>query len=397
MSKKVGDTEILFQWKHLDWLFDDDEEKVRKKRKEFCNIYGDKYWENAIPAGFKIDHDKNYYVSVPRWKPGIPATVNKIIFKDGKPMLSAYPNGEMNEVNNPHALQSVLGFEIDEKNRAWFLDQGFIQEKDRKEKTIIHGAQKIICWDITTNKLVESIKILDEVKASFLNDLVVDNKNGFIYITDSGIPSGPSKKIEGGLIVYNMRTKELKRFLHQHESTQPAPGFRFEIAGKEVSNNEGVPMQTGADGIALSADRETLYWCPLTSRNLYAIDTELLQDFSTDPAKIEKSVKNLGDKRTNSDGLEADNKGNIYYTMLEDNGIGIYNQEEKTCKPFVTNKKMLWVDGMTFDNEGYLVFISNRLHEWYRGKTKIDWKNGDNYIVWNTYVGAGVKSYLYYE
>lgn len=380
MSKKIGDYEILFHWSRLDWLFDDE-----KKKAEF---YEKEYWKGAMPAGVKLDRNENYYVSVPRWAPGIPATVNRIIFVDGNPLLTAYPSWEMNRIGDPNALQSVLGWEIDENNRAWFLDQGHIEGAP-----CIDGAQKLMCWDIDKNELVETIKIPDEIasyKASFLNDLVVDNQNGFIYIADSGIFSDP---LEGGLIVYNMETRQLRRVLHQHESTQDVPEFWFEIAGKKVWRNE--PMRTGADGIALSADRQTLYWCPLTGRELYCVDTALLQAFDTPHSEIERAVKILGDKNgTNTDGMGADNKGNIYYTMLEDQGIGIYNPDTGTFKPLVTDERMIWVDGLTFDNKGSIVFNNNRLHELFGGE--LDWNNKYNLIVWKAFVGDDVKSYLYY-
>jgi sugar lactone lactonase YvrE len=380
MNKKIGDYEILFHWSRLDWIFKDEQLK-----EEF---YKNEYWKGAMPAGVKLDQAGNYYVSVPRWAPGIPATVNKIEFVDGKPLLTAYPSWEMNKIGNPTALQSVLGWDIDENNRAWFLDQGHIEGAP-----CIDGAQKLVCWDINTNELVESIKIPDEIasyEASFLNDLMIDNHNGFIYIADSGIFSDP---LEGGLIVYNMKTKELRRVLHQHQSTQDVPEFWFEIAGKKVWREE--PMRTGADGIALSADRQTLYWCPLTGRELYCIDTALLQAFDTPHPEIEKAVQNLGDKGgTNTDGMGADNKGNIYYTMLEDQGIGIYNPDTGTFKPFVTDERMIWVDGLTFDNKGSIVFNNNRLHELFGGE--LDWDNEYNLIVWKAFVGDDVKSYLYY-
>ncbi|MGD2143372.1 MAG: L-dopachrome tautomerase-related protein [Anaerolineae bacterium] len=379
MAKKIGDYGVLFHWSRLDWLFEDEEKKAEFYEKE--------YWKGAMPAGVKIDHDGNYYVSVPRWAPGIPATVNKIEIVDGKPLLSAYPSWEMNEIGDPNALQSVLGWQIDENNRAWFLDQGHIEGAP-----CIDGAQKLVCWDIASNEFLESIKIPREIasyKASFLNDLMVDNKNGFIYIADSGIFSDP---LEGGLIVYDMHTRELRRVLHQHASTQDVPGYWFEIAGKKVWRDE--PMRTGADGIALSADRKTLYWCPLTARHLYSIDTALLQDMSTPHEEIEKAVVDLGDKGTNSDGLGADNEGDIYYTMLEGQGIGIYSPQGKTFKPFVTDERMIWVDGMVFDNRGNLVFNSNRLHELFGGE--LDWDNEYNLIVWRAFLGDGVKSYLHY-
>lgn len=380
MSKQIGDYEILFRWNHLDWIFQDEQ-----LEKEF---YTKAYWKGAMPAGFKIDQDGNYYLSVPRWSPGIPATMNKIEVVEGKALLTAYPSWEMNEIGNPDALQSVLGYEIDELGRAWFLDQGHIEGKP-----CIDGAQKIVCWDIRRNELVESIKVPPEIAsytASFLNDLMVDNENGFVYIADSGIFSDP---LEGGLVIYNMRTKELRRVLHQHESTQDLPGYWFQIAGKPVWKDR--PMRTGADGIALSADRKTLYWCPLTARNLYSVSTDLLQDFSTPLEQIEKAVVNCGDKGgTNSDGLGADNQGNIYYTMLEGMGIGIYNPVDRTFRNFIRDERMVWVDGMTFDNQGHLIFNNNRLHELFGDD--LDFENPDNMIVWKAFLGENVKSYLHY-
>jgi hypothetical protein len=379
MSKQVGEYEILFHWNHLDWLFPDEAMQAEFHRNQ--------YWKGAMPAGVKTDRNGNFYVSVPRWEPGIPATVNKIEIVNGKPILSAYPNWEMNRVGDPHALQSVLGWEIDEHNRAWFLDQGHITGAP-----CIDGAQKIVCWDLSKNELVKSIPIPHSIAsytASFLNDLMVDNEHGFVYIADSGIFSDP---LEGGLIIYNMHTHELRRVLHQHESTQDVPGYWFKIAGKPVWKDR--PMRTGADGIALTADRKTLYWCPLTGRHLYSVETSLLQDFSTPLEKIEQAVKDLGDKGTNTDGLGADNQGNIYYTMLEGQGIGIYDPDRGTFKKLVTDERMIWVDGMTFDNQGYLIFNNNRLHELFGGD--LDWEDEYNLIVWKAYLGEDVKSYLYY-
>ncbi|MEJ2305259.1 MAG: L-dopachrome tautomerase-related protein [Anaerolineales bacterium] len=380
MSQNVGDYGILFHWSRLDWLFDDEQ-----AAKEF---YENEYWKGTMPAGFKNDKDGNYYLSVPRWEAGIPATVSRIEVVDGKAMLRAYPSWEMNTAGDVSALQSVLGWEIDELNRAWFLDQGHIQGAPCKD-----GAQKIVCWDISSNELVESIPVPDEIasyEASFLNDLVVDNLNGFVYIADSGIFTDP---LQGGLIVYNMQTKALRRVLHQHESTQDKPGYWFKIAGKRVWKDR--PMRTGADGIALSADRKTLYWCALTARNLYCIDTALLQDYATPQEEIAKAVVDLGDKGTNTDGMGADNLGNIYYTMLEGKGIGIYDPDERTFSEFVNDERMIWVDGMTFDNKGSLIFNSNRLHELFQGD--LDWDNPYNLIVWKAYLGEGMKSYLYYS
>jgi sugar lactone lactonase YvrE len=378
MPQKSITHEILFHWSHLDWLFSD-----ASKKEEFDK---NQYWKGAMPAGFKVDSQGNYYLSVPRWAHGIPATVNKVVLVDGKPLLQPYPSEAMNEIGNPNALQSVLGWEIDELDRAWFLDQGHVEDAPCTE-----GMQKIVCWDLKKNELVLNIPIPNEIasfKASFLNDLVVDNKNGFIYIADSGIYTDP---LEGGLIIYNMKTGKLRRVLHQHVSTQDVPGYWFKIAGKSIWPDK--PMRTGADGIALSADRSTLYWCALTARHLYCMETALLQDFSIPEEKIEAAVVDLGNKGTNTDGMCADNQGMIYYTMLEGQGIGVFNPADKTFQPIITDERMVWVDGMTFDRKGNLIFNNNRLHELFRDQ--LDWENPNNLIIWKAFLGDGIKSYLY--
>ena len=378
MEAQKPDYEILLHWSHLDWLFDDAQAEATFRAGE--------YWRGAMPAGVKTDRDGTLYVSVPRWEAGIPATVNRIQMVDGTPILVPYPSVAMNRIGDPAALQSVLGWEIDEHNRAWFLDQGHIQGQP-----CIEGAQKIVCWDLTRNELVVSIPIPDEIasyQASFLNDLVVDNRSGFVYIADSGIFSDP---LQGGLIVCNTRTGALRRVLHQHLSTQDVPGYWFEIAGKQVWRDR--PMRTGADGIALSADRATLYWCPLTGRNLYAVETRLLQDFATPDSAIEAAVQDCGDKGTNTDGMGADNQGRIYYTMLEGQGIGVYDPHSGAFSTLISDPRMVWVDGLTFDNQGGIIFNNNRLHELFGNE--LDWSDPYNLIVWRAFVGEGVRSYLH--
>ncbi len=376
MAPKPGTYEILFHWNHLDWIFSDEVAKKEFEEKE--------YWKGAMPAGFKTDSRGNYYLSVPRWSPGIPATVNKVVMAAGKPVLEPYPSPEMNKIGDPNALQCVLGWEIDENDRAWFLDQGHVEGQP-----CIEGSQKIVCWDLKSNTLVDCIPIPNEIAnytASFLNDIMVDNANGFLYTADSGIYTDP---LQGGLIVVNLKTRKLRRVLHQHESCQDLPGYWFEIDGEKVWLDR--PMRTGADGIALSADRKTLYWCPLTGRNLYCIDVTLLQDFSTPQEAIEKAVVDLGDKGTNTDGLGADNHGNIYYTMLEGQGIGIFDPVTHSFKPIISDERMIWVDGMTFDNKGGLIFNNNRLHQLFQNE--LDWNDPYNLIVWKVFLGDDVRSY----
>lgn len=375
--ENVGDYSILFQWDHLTWDFE-----LEDKKKAF---YDQEHYKGCMPAGFKMDSMGNYYLSVPRWNPGVPASFNRVVVKDGKPVLVPYPSWEWNEEGNPDRIQSVLGYEIDENDVLWILDQGRICDQDS-----VDGSQKIIKWDIKKNELIESIKIDDSLssyKASFLNDIVVDNEHGFAYIADSGTGTDP---LQGGLIVYDDKTKALRRVLHMHESVQDVADFWFTIDGTKVWKD--MPMRTGADGIALSPDKKTLYWCPLTGRKLYSIDTALLMNFDTPDADLEAAVKLVGDKGTNTDGMVADSKGRVWYTMLEGMGMGYYDPATDSMTEFINDKRMVWVDTPQITADGCLIFDSNQLH--FLCKGELDYTKSDNLIIWKAKVEDGVKSYL---
>jgi len=368
--------DILFQWKYLEYDLPE----------PMAQEYIDKeYYKGAMPAACKVDSQGTYYLSVPRWDEGLPATLSTLVEKDGKVLLRPFPSLELNEPGNPAALQSVLGFEIDESDVMWILDQGHIMGAPS-----IDGAQKIVRWDLRKNQLVDVIPIPSDISdyvASFLNDIVVDNETGFAYIADSGIFTDP---LQGGLIVVNARTKELRRVLHQHESTQDEAGFWFEIDGTKVWKD--TPMRTGADGIALSGDRQTLYWCPLTGRNLYSLPTALLRDFSTPEEELEKAVVDLGSKGTNTDGMVADNQGRVWFTMLEAMGMGYFDSATGEMTRYVTDPRMIWVDTPQITPAGDLIFSTNRLH--FIGKRELDYDDPDNLIVWKAELPAGTGSYL---
>ncbi|MFB5189283.1 L-dopachrome tautomerase-related protein [Alicyclobacillus fastidiosus] len=373
---------MVYHWNHLDWNFPDFNMKQDFEAKQ--------NWKHAMPGGIKVDQQGNTYVSVPRWTPGIPATMNRIVCKNGRPLLEAFPSWQWNKAGNVSVLQSVLGYEIDERNRMWILDQGKIAYAPSPD-----GSQKLVLWDLNTNTLLESIKIPYEIapyRTSFLNDLVVDNRHGFVYITDSG-NGWPGHQLEGGIIVYNMKTKTFRRVLDRHYSTQDFPQFHFDIDNQLVFHDR--PIRIGADGIALSADRSTLYYCQVTGRNLYSVDTALLRNFNTPLTQISESVRAVGSKGTTTDGMHADNQGNVFYTMLEGKGVGVYTPKTHRFHKLLSDDRMLWVDGVAFDQKGSIVFNSNKLHQMFDKPQTIDWNYPYNLIIWKSFVGNGIKSYTY--
>ena len=375
--------EMLLSWNRLYWNFTNESTKAQFEKNQ--------YWKHAIPTGIKVDQNGVFYAAVPRWTDGIPSTLNYIAMKDGKAILEPFPSWKWNQAGNVDALQSVMGYEIDEYNRMWILDQGKIAYQPSKP-----GSQKLLLWDLNSNKMIDSIIIPDKAapyRTSFLNDLLVDNKNGFVYITDSG--SGwQNHPIVGGIIIYNMKTKTFRRVLNKQPSTQPLPGFQFDIDTRRVYSDK--PVEFGVDGIALSADHCTLYYCSVPSRNLYAIDTALLRDYGTPLEEIDCRVCALGSKGTTTDGMCGDNRGNIFYTMEEKKGIGVYNTRNCEFREIVSDDWMMWVDGVSFDQHGSIIFNHNKLNQVFENpQTQIDWNCPYNFAIWRAYIDKGTKSYLY--
>ena len=53
--------------------------------------------DNNVITGIKVHNDVTY-VCVSRWLPGVPSTMNTLIFKDDVPLLKPFPNWEMQEM-----------------------------------------------------------------------------------------------------------------------------------------------------------------------------------------------------------------------------------------------------------------------------------------------------------
>ena len=80
------------------------------------------------------------------------------------------------------------------------------------------------------------------------------------------------------------------------------------------------PVTMGSDGIAISHDGSRLFYCPLVSRRLYSVSIDALIDSRLSDSQVAATVHDHGEKGL-SDGLESDDKGRVYATNYEQNGI----------------------------------------------------------------------------
>ena len=312
---------------------------------------------DAMPTGVTVAAGGRIFVNFPRWGDEVPFTVG--VIRDGK--VEAYPDAKINifdPLNPGETLGSVQSVVVDAANRLWILDTaapGFSPP--------VLGGAKLIAVDLATNKLVKTIVLpaTTVLPTTYINDVRFDlrqGKDGVAYITDSSI-NGP-----GGILVVDIESGDSWRKLSGHRSTSPDPAFIPIVEGERLAVREKgkapAPFDVASDGIALSSDGKTLYYCPLSSRHLYSVPTILLRDRSDNDRAISGAVVDLGEKGA-SDGLESDDKGRVYAGDYEHNGIR-QRQTDGEWRTIVHDPRVLWPDTMSLAADGYLYFTANQLH-----------------------------------
>ena len=314
-------------------------------------------FHDDMPTGVSVASDGRIFINFPRWGDDVPFTVGEI--RNGK--VVAYPDAAINRFDPKRpgeTLGSVQSIVVDGANRLWILDTAA-----PKFSTPVAGGAKLVAVDLGTNKVVKTIVLSADtvLPTTYINDVRFDlrkGKAGMAFITDSSV-SGP-----GAIIVVDLATGDSWRKLSGDPSTSPDPAFIPVVEGERLAVREKgkapAPFNVASDGIALSADGETLYFCPLSSRHLYSVPTALLLDRNSSKEVVAKAVVDLGEKGS-SDGLESDDKGRVYAGDYERNSI----RQRQTNGEWVTiahDPRILWPDTLSVAKDGYLYFTSNQLH-----------------------------------
>ena len=137
---------------------------------------------------------------------------------------------------------------------------------------------------------------------------------GVAYLTDSS----PNR---AGLVVVNLATGDSWRYLDGHMSVQVVQqfvpsydGVPFYSVPSDMGGAVNYQTRFAADGLALGADGEWLYYSPLASRRLYRVPTKLLRKKPGPPNNlygnilVQRAVQDTGEKGGHSDGFETDSK-----------------------------------------------------------------------------------------
>ena len=229
---------------------------------------------------------------------------------------------------------------------------------------------------------------------SYFNDLRFDLRpnvtgtsgQGIAYLVDSSNDGRP------GFIMLDLGTGESWRRLDQDGSVirgqNDVPSYQGHPFYLRQKGQPIIWQLEGLDGIQLSPDGETMFYSPLSANYLYSVPTANLRERNTNPLaelNAHANVSNYGQRGGNANGFEGDSMGKVYQLMPEHNAIYYFDPTLATTVGFVRDPRIIWPDGASVAQDGYIYMNINQL------PYQADWNDG---IDSRTHPGAVLRCKL---
>jgi len=301
-------------------------------------------------TGIAVSPDGRVFTNYPYWLDKHSYSLVEV--KDGKPV--PYPDAKWNSFkkgdNGSNTFVCVQAVVADEKGYLWVVDAAGIGLGP-----VYKNSNKVIKIKLADNTIERIYKFPESVagKDSYINDIRIDNTNGFAYMTSSS---------NGGIVVLNTKTGDSRFVFHDSKTVLSDPAYHFTINGKEFAKADGSIPKINSDGIALTPDKAWLYYKPLTDDKLYRVNTALLRDFSTSLQTIDSKVEDLGHFIT-TDGMEFDKEGNLYLGDLEKSSIVKITPDLKMHTLITDPEKLIWPDSYSISADGYLYISISQIQQ----------------------------------
>ncbi len=297
-------------------------------------------------TGISVSKTGRLFINFPRWSAEYLNAVVEVM-PDGS--AKPFPDENWNrwdlkpESASKHlvCVQSVV---VDDTDALWILDPAAPMLM-----SIVPGGPKLVKVDLKSNKVTRVILIGPGVAKTntYLNDVRIDTKRGFAYITDSGL---------GGIIVVDLSTGKSHRALDGDPSVMPDKSVKIVIDGKPVLGPTGETPAFHSDAIALSPDGEYLYYQPIAATTLYRAKTDALRDPNGKPV-AEKFAKTFP-----VDGIWMDSQQNIYLSNLQGNGVSRLTPDRK-IQTLVTDQRLQWPDTFSEGPDGSIYITASHINE----------------------------------
>ncbi|KAF2897181.1 hypothetical protein ILUMI_08992 [Ignelater luminosus] len=355
-----------YHWNLLDYAFPSLEEKLNAiLTRKFIP-------ENNLPVGIEVWGDK-IFITVPRWREGIPSTLNYVTINDfvqesfKSPLLIPYPDLKSNEAGNCRdGLTTVYRIKADQCNRLWVLDTGTFGIESTTQNLCPYTLK---IFDLKTDRIIRKYELHPEDirETTFIANIAVDIgrncEDAYAYMSD---------ELGYGLIVYSWEHHKSWRFSHPFFNPDPVAG-NFTIDGFNFQwDTEGIFSMVLS--LPQGDGHKILFFNPLASYREFAVSTKILRD----ETKVNNSYNDfiaLNERGKNSHitAKVMDEYGVEFFTLIDINAIGCWY----SGYPYATNffkvlhrddKNLIFPSDLKIDRKRNLWVISDRMSNFlYRG------------------------------
>jgi sugar lactone lactonase YvrE len=298
-------------------------------------------------TGVALSKTGRMFVNYPRWQGPHDSDVVEV---QSNGIARPFPDKDWNTWDKNQSGSNkwvcVQAVYVDDKDQLWVVDPA----APGMESVQGNGA-KLVRIDLNSNRVVRIYNLTELAgKDSYLNDVRVATVSNFAYLTDSK---------QGGIVVLNTDTGTARMVLRKEPPVIADPNHKLTIGGAELQRN-GKPMKINSDGIALSSDRQWLYFKPLSDTKLYRIRTADLQNALATGADVENKVEDLGANFTCSDGMIFDPRGNLYLSDMEHFAIMRVTPALK-LEVVAHDNRFIWPDTFAWSPDGSLYVTCSQI------------------------------------
>jgi sugar lactone lactonase YvrE len=298
-------------------------------------------------TGVALSKNGRMFVNYPRWQGPHEFDVVEVMSNG---IARPYPNKDWNgwEKNQSGSNKwvCVQAVYVDDKDQLWVVDPGAPEMESVQD-----DGTKLVKIDLATDRVLRIYNLTQLAgKDSYLNDVRVDTASNTAYLAESK---------QGGIVVLDTESGVARMVLRKEPPVEADPSHKFVIDGAELQRN-GKPLKGNADGIALSPDRQWLYFKPLSDTKLYRIRTADLRDALASGADLGKKVSDLGANFTCSDGMIFDPNGNLYLSDMEHDAIVRVTPDLK-LQVVAHDKRLIWPDTFAWSPDGWLYVTCSQI------------------------------------
>ncbi|URI11621.1 hypothetical protein MW290_22035 [Aquincola tertiaricarbonis] len=136
---------------------------------------------------------------------------------------------------------------------------------------------------------------------------------------------------------------------------------------------------SGINGIALSPDRQPLYWALTAGTTVFRIPVEALLSHTITEDARGAAVEIVGHVGANADGMAFGRDGHLYITDVTHNGLVRVNVQAGQAKIAARNDNVFWPDTATLAPNGDIVFTASKLNAHFAGAVK---PGAERYLLW---------------